>query len=237
MGKEDELIFKTKLFFKKYPRIFLFLYYTLGIFVGKSAKKSIAHLPKGSLILNLGSGPKVIREDVVNIDCHPYPGVKVVADVYKLPFDGNSVDAVIAESLLEHLKEPERAVREILRVLKPGGMLYILVPFMLGFHSSPDDYHRWTTSGLRELLKDFEEKELGIAMGPTNALTYFLKEWLAIIFSFGSSFFYQIWSMCFMIVLAPVNLLDFILVHFKPAKIIAYAYYYIGIKPHQKKNL
>ncbi len=230
MEKEDNLIFKTKLFFKKYPRIFSFFYYTLAVFVGKSAKQSIKYLPKGSLILNLGSGSKIIREDVINVDSHPYPGVKVIADVYNLPFEDNSADAVIAESLLEHLRSPELAIKEMRRVLKPGGLLYILVPFMLGFHSSPDDYYRWTNSGLRELLKGFQEKEVGEAYGPTNTLTYVAREWLAVALSFNIGIIYQVLSLFFMVILAPLNLLDYIFCHFKSAQNSAYAFYFIGIK-------
>lgn len=228
--KEENLIIKLKFFLKKYPKVFSFFYYTLSIFVGKSARQSIKHLPKGSLILNLGSGSKIIREDVINVDSRPHPGVRVIADVYKLPFEDNSVDAVIAESLLEHLKEPERAVKEILRVLKPGGILYIIVPFMLGFHSSPGDYYRWTAHGLRELLRGFQEKELGIAYGPTNTLTYVVREWLAVVLSFNSGIIYQVLSLFFMVIFAPLNLLDYIFCHFKSAQNSAYAFYFIGKK-------
>ncbi|MCF7835510.1 MAG: class I SAM-dependent methyltransferase [Candidatus Marinimicrobia bacterium] len=230
VSREDNIIFKIKTFLKKYPRVFFFFYYTMGVFVGKSAKKAIRDIHEGATIINLGSGSKIIREDVVNVDFKKHPGINVVADVCNLPFDDNSVDAVISESLMEHLKDPQKSVEEILRVLKPGGLVYIVTPFMLGYHSSPGDYYRWTMSGLRELLKDFEEKEMGVAMGPTNAMTYMLREWLALILSFGSNTLYQIWTMFFMVVFAPLNLLDFILARFKSAKNSAYAYYFIGTK-------
>ncbi len=226
----DNLIYKLKDFIKQYPRIFLFLNHTLGTYVGKSAKKSIAHLPQGSLIINIGSGANKIREDVINFDSKPYPGVKVVADAHNLPFADNSVDAVICESLLEHVKRPDVIVKEMHRVLKPGGLIYIIVPFIIGWHSSPGDYYRWTTSGLRDLLKDFQEQELGIAVGPTNACTYILREWLAILLSFNLSILYQLWLLFFMIIFAPINFLDHIISRFESAKNIAHAYYYIGKK-------
>jgi SAM-dependent methyltransferase len=45
------------------------------------------------------------------------------ADAYRLPYPGASFDAVFAHTLLEHLREPERALAELVRVLKPGGVI------------------------------------------------------------------------------------------------------------------
>ncbi len=228
--RPDDLIFKLKLFLKKYPKFFLFLYYTLGTFVGKSAQKTVANLSKDAFIINLGSGVHTVREDAVNVDILPLEGVDVVADVHNLPFYDNSADAVVAEFMLEHLKDPETAVAEMFRVLKPGGMIYISTPFIIGYHSSPGDYYRWTTEGLRELLKDFHEKELGIAVGPTNAMTYILREWLAMFFSFNSVFLHQIFWLIFIVLFIPLNWLDFIFKRYKTASNIAHAYYFIGTK-------
>jgi len=226
----DGFILRLKNFLKKYPRFFLLLYYTMGIFVGKSAKKSIAHIPEGSVIINIGAGVRKVRNDVINVDIASFEGVDVVADVCQLPFQNNYADAVIAECLLEHVKDPIKAVSEMHRVLKPGGLVYISTPFIVGFHSSPGDYQRWTVPGLRELLKDFKEEELGIAVGPTNAMTYILREWLALALSFNSSFLQQILSLFFLVLFAPLNLLDFILARYESAEKIAHLFYFIGIK-------
>lgn len=226
----DSFILKLKNFLKKNPKLFLFLYYTMGIFVGKSAQKSITHLPEGSVIINLGAGVKKVRKDVINVDITSYAGVDVVADVCQLPFENNYTDAVIAECLLEHVQDPIAAVREIHRILKPGGMVYISTPFIVGFHSSPGDYQRWTTSGLRQLLKDFKEEELGIAVGPTNAMTYILREWLAMALSFNFDFLQQILTLFFMVIFAPLNLLDFIFARYESAEKIAHIFYFIGTK-------
>ena len=228
--KADGIIFWLKSLVKKNPRVFTLLNHTLGIYVGTSARRSIAHLPKGATILNIGSGSEIIRDDVINLDSMPHPGVSLVADAHALPLKTDSIDAVIAESVLEHVKGPERVVGEIYRVLKPGGMVYFVLPLIIGFHSSPDDYYRWTTSGTRELLKRFEEKELGIAAGPTNAMTYVLREWLALVLSFNSRTVHQILVLFFMVLFAPLNLLDYILRRYALADNIAHLYYYIGVK-------
>jgi len=226
----DDIIFKLKNFAKRSPKLFFILNHTLGTYVGKSAKKSIAHLPIGSKILNIGSGSNIIREDVINVDRAKYSGVKVVADAHNLPFENNSADAVICESLLEHVKDPQVVVNEIHRILKPNGMIYISAPFIIPFHSSPHDYYRWTDSGLRELLKDFQETELGILVGPTNTMTYVLREWLALALSFNINILRQLWALVFMVIFAPINLLDHILARFEASKNIAHLFYYIGRK-------
>lgn len=228
--QSDSLVFKLKCFLKKYPRFFFFLYYTLGTFTGKSAKKSIKDVPIGSLILNVASGINTIRSDVVNIDVYPFLGVHVTADAQKLPFKDSSCDAIICEVSLEHIKDPVLAVQEMRRVLKGGGLIYITVPFIQGFHNSPSDYYRWTKEGVRELFKNFEEKELDVFGGPTYALTSIFREWLAVIFSFNSEFVYQILSLIFMIILAPLNFLDHIFSRYQPAKNIASSFYFIGTK-------
>ena len=228
--QSDSLIFKLKCFLKKYPRFFFFLYYTLGTFTGKSAKRAIKDIPIGSLILNVASGINTIRNDVINIDVYPFLGVHVAADAQKLPFKNSSCDAVICEVSLEHIKDPVLAVQEMRRVLKNGGLIYITLPFIQGFHNSPSDYYRWTKEGTRELLKDFKEKELGIFGGPTYAFTSILREWLAVILSFNSESAYQILSIFFLVVLAPFNFLDYIFSRYSPAKNIASSFYFIGIK-------
>ncbi|WP_167853577.1 class I SAM-dependent methyltransferase [Roseovarius aestuariivivens] len=47
------------------------------------------------------------------------------ADVLSLPYDDQSFDVVMAAHVLEHLPDPKRALREMIRVLKPGGMVFV----------------------------------------------------------------------------------------------------------------
>ena len=56
---------------------------------------------------------------------------------YALPFDANCFDAVFSHALLEHLREPARALAEFRRVLKPGGMLGVCTPDWGGFLLAP----------------------------------------------------------------------------------------------------
>lgn len=227
----DALVSRLKVLFKKYPKFFSFLYYAFGAsFVGKSAKEAIKDIEHDKLIINLGSGIKRINDRVVNIDFYPFDNVDIVSDISRLPFDNNSVDAVINEFVLEHVKNPEIIIGEIHRILKPNGLLYLAAPFVASFHSSPNDYYRWSKQGLRELLKNFKEKEVGIRCGPTSAMLYVFNEWLATLLSFGFQKLHQFLFMFFMIITSPIKFFDYLIYKFKSSENIAYGFYFIGAK-------
>lgn len=97
-----------------------------------------------------------------------------------LPYDDNSFDIIVAEQILEHLKDPAFAVREISRVAKPGALVIIGVPIFVGFFASlrnlyikmfpgifkwsGSDHHQTFSLGtIRELLLEhggFVEKDV-----------------------------------------------------------------------------
>lgn len=227
----DVMVSKLKILFKNYPKFFSFLYYAFGAsFVGKSAKKAIKNIEPDKLIINLGSGIKKINDRVVNIDFYPFPNVDIVSDISRLPFEDNSVDAIINEAVLEHDKNPQALVREMYRILKQGGLIYITVPFVASFHSSPNDYYRWSKQGLRELLKDFKEEEIGIICGPTSAMLSIFNEWLAIILSFGLKHLHQVLLIILTIITSPLKIIDYLIYKFPSSQNIAYGFYYIGKK-------
>ncbi len=229
-ASSDALVHKFKMCAKRYPKFFLALYYLSGMFVGKSAKSALRNMPENALILNIGSGAKKIRDSVINIDSYPFQGVHVVADVYQLPWKDQTVDAIVAESLCEHLLHPERAINEMYRVLKPGGLLYVVTPFMLGYHSSPNDYYRWTIPGLRVLFFLFQERESGVAWGPTASMRSIFGGWLATLLSFGSSVLYQLWSIFFTFLFGPLTVIDYLFKYFPFSQDLAHGFYYIGTK-------
>jgi ubiquinone/menaquinone biosynthesis C-methylase UbiE len=85
----------------------------------------------------------------------------VLGDTTRLPFGDASVDAVVLSEVLEHVAEPAEALREIHRILRPGGRLVGSVPFLCqGVHADPGDYYRYTEQGLRHLLAPFAVVEV-----------------------------------------------------------------------------
>ncbi len=51
-----------------------------------------------------------------------------VADAYALPLEDNFSDITVCQTLLIHLKDPQRAIREMIRVTKPGGLIVAFEP-------------------------------------------------------------------------------------------------------------
>lgn len=66
----------------------------------------------------------------------------------------DTYDSVFSFEVLEHLPHPQRAVGEMARVLKPGGVLLLTVPHLSRLHEEPHDYFRYTVHGLRTMLHD-----------------------------------------------------------------------------------
>jgi SAM-dependent methyltransferase len=106
------------------------------------------------------------RAVVVNMD--PSTAPDVVADAHSLPFEDGAFRTVVLSETLEHLHAPACAVVEIARVLAPRGRLVITVPFAFRVHGDPDDYHRFTPSGLRRLLAEMEIEKIQPQGGPST---------------------------------------------------------------------
>jgi SAM-dependent methyltransferase len=104
------------------------------------------HLPKDIhyVGVDLGVGDK-------NVD---YSHLDAKADLHALPLRTSSFDAAISVQVLEHMKQPWRALDELSRVLKPGGVLFLSTPQGEGQHQVPYDFFRYTPFGLRSLLEE-----------------------------------------------------------------------------------
>lgn len=76
----------------------------------------------------------------------------VFADGAFLPFASSSFDTVLLLEVLEHVIDAEQVVAEINRVLKPGGILVVSIPFLYPLHDAPHDYRRYTAPGLNKVL-------------------------------------------------------------------------------------
>lgn len=134
-------------------------------------------------ILDCGAGLRpVYYDNVVNFEICPYPTTDVRGVGERLPFQDGVFDAVFSFAVLEHVRDPFACAREIIRVLKPGGKLYCVVPFLQPLHGYPHHYFNMTHQGLRSLFEDAMtiERQDVIASGkPIWTLTWFLNRWLA----------------------------------------------------------
>lgn len=119
-------------------------------------------LGEGGVVLNIGAGGVIaerLRDAGVrarSVDVDPARAPDLLADIEDLAMLADaSVDAVVMMEVLEHVRRPERAVGELHRVLKPGGIVIGSTPFLLGMHDQPHDYYRYTLHGLDWLFREF----------------------------------------------------------------------------------
>jgi SAM-dependent methyltransferase len=133
-------------------------------------REFLATIPRGAKVLDLGSGERRMTAGVVNLDVVASPSVDVVADGHELPFPDETFGAIVLQSVIEHVPEPATMLAECVRVMAPGGQIWVEAPFMYPVHDQ-SDYYRWTLSGLRYFVsKNFEVLRGGVLMGPSSAL-------------------------------------------------------------------
>jgi SAM-dependent methyltransferase len=128
----------------------------------------------GTRVLDAGAGecrfkPLFARARYVGVDfaqgdpVWDYSKLDAVARLEALPFRDGVFDHVISIVVLEHTPEPPKVIREFERVLKPGGMIHIVVPHMWEEHQRPYDFFRFTSNGLRHLLESAGLQPLDVA--------------------------------------------------------------------------
>lgn len=76
----------------------------------------------------------------------------VFGDAHQLPFPAASIDAVACLEVLEHVRDPDRVLAEVFRVLVPAGVAELSMPFLYPIHDAPHDYQRWTLHGWKRSL-------------------------------------------------------------------------------------
>lgn len=114
-------------------------------------------------VLDVGAGEQPYRELFSHVNYMTsdwansvHPGarhVDFVAPADNLPIPDCSFDAVISTQVLEHVAEPADVLREMHRVLVPGGRIYITLPLAWELHEEPFDFYRYTRYGISHLLR------------------------------------------------------------------------------------
>jgi SAM-dependent methyltransferase len=82
------------------------------------------------------------------------PAAELEGTVEEIPVQDESFELVLCTQTLEHAEDPARAVRELRRVVKPGGRVLASTHGVQVYHPNPDDYWRWTHAGLERLFRE-----------------------------------------------------------------------------------
>lgn len=130
-------------------------------YVDQFHAQRVAELPAGSRVLDVG-GHTLAKRGQFDITRYPLQTTSinlvttkrpdVQSDAAQLPFPEGAFDAVICSELLEHVPDPPAVLAEAWRVLRPGGVLLICVPFLFQIHGDPEDYGRYTDHYWRRQL-------------------------------------------------------------------------------------
>lgn len=115
-------------------------------------------------MLDFGCGSKPYRslfevDDYIGIDyenpghSHANEHIDVFYDGKKIPFPDATFDSVLATEVFEHVFYLEDTLKEIHRVMKPGGHLLLSAPFVFMEHEIPHDFARYSSFGMRALLE------------------------------------------------------------------------------------
>jgi SAM-dependent methyltransferase len=85
-------------------------------------------------------------------ESHQFPQFDLNYDVV----EGKTFDFIFLEQVLEHVKYPYRSVRNVHRMLRPGGWVLSTTPFLVNIHGGANmvDYTRWTPQGLTYLFEE-----------------------------------------------------------------------------------
>lgn len=96
--------------------------------------------------------------DYIGCDIQEGLGVDQIEDIHNLSFADGSVGTIICLETLEHVYDPIRAVQEMHRVLRPGGVLAISSLMFFPIHAHPWDFWRFTPEGFDLILKPFPSR-------------------------------------------------------------------------------
>ncbi len=135
---------------------------TTNSFLRREEYRRLARLSLEGKILDVGGAKASEYHALINgahtitvANINPASGADLVFDAEQpWPLPDASYDAVLLVNLLEHLYHYDRAIEEAHRVLKPGGRVIGVVPFLFNVHPSPSDYFRFTRSALERMLRE-----------------------------------------------------------------------------------
>lgn len=134
--------------------------------------EAAAALPAGSRVLDAGAGDAPYAALFAHCDYRtsdwehsPHAGGRtadVIGSLEALPVEDASFDAVMTTQVLEHVRDPLAVLRELHRIVRPGGSLWLTAPLVWELHEEPFDFFRYTSYGLESLIGDAGFAEIDV---------------------------------------------------------------------------
>jgi SAM-dependent methyltransferase len=120
-------------------------------------------IQQGCLVLDAGAGDAPYRSLFAHVRYEtadfelvdkPYAKSTYVCDLASIPAEDSRFDAILFNQVMEHLPEPKLVLRELFRVLKPGGRMIFTAPLFYEEHEQPYDFYRYTQFAVRYLFSE-----------------------------------------------------------------------------------
>lgn len=148
----------------------------------------IARIAESPVVLDIGGGerfskwlepyaPLFANATYKSFDYDARTGADVVGDIHAIPLADDSIDAIICSSVLEHVRDPLKAMAELLRILKPGGKIFFFVPSIYPYHARKGAYPdlwRFFDDTMHVLFEGFSKVEIEKRGGYFLALSFFV---------------------------------------------------------------
>jgi SAM-dependent methyltransferase len=145
----------------------------------RDVERLVAMTHGPGVALDLGSGTSPYRDvvervglELKTLDIGPEAQPDYLGTAEETGLDAASFDLVICTQVIEHVGNPGAAVKEIARILRPGGYLIITAPHVWFFHPHPHDYWRFTQEGMVRLLESAQIKPV-VLLGQGGSLVSF----------------------------------------------------------------
>jgi SAM-dependent methyltransferase len=122
-------------------------------------------------VLDMGAGSNPSYRPLLNGNARSLktldaavPTADVQFDLERVPIDlpSGSFDTILAFNLLEHVYRHRELVHEIARLLRPGGRVFVWVPFLIEYHPDPHDHFRYTDETLLRLLDEAQFEDVTV---------------------------------------------------------------------------
>jgi SAM-dependent methyltransferase len=124
-------------------------------------REEAARRPHPYRVLDVGCGVKPYypffepyASEYVGVDVVENPAADLQGAVESLPVEDASFDLVLCIQVLEHADDPAQGVRELRRVVAPGGAVLASTHGVQVYHPAPVDLWRWTHAGLDRLFRE-----------------------------------------------------------------------------------
>ena len=156
----------------------------LARWIAAEAHAAAGRKPRGLRVLDVGCGEKPyypffapFAVEYIGLDVVANPFAELQGSVENIPAEDGSFDLVLCAQVLEHCDDPARAVRELRRVVAPGGRALVSTHGVQVYHPSPQDLWRWTHAGLERLFAtaaDWEDVRVEPSSGTAACLAMLL---------------------------------------------------------------